>query len=96
LLLSSNVLYGATFSGGAVAAGTVFFLITNVVRNLDSTVMLYFVGGPNSTNVIPSTTSLTTPVVWQNLSTNATDANGAWQFTDGNNTATRFFRSYAK
>jgi uncharacterized repeat protein (TIGR03803 family) len=97
-----NSLYGTTFSGGPGAAGTVFSIplsappaiITNIIRNVNGSVTLYFLGGPNSTNIIQSTASLTPPVSWQNVSTNVADANGAWQFTDTNTTATRFYRSY--
>ncbi len=98
-------LYGTTFSGGPGAAGTVFSIpvpvppavIINVVRNLDGSVTLYFLGGPNSTNIIQSTASLMPPVMWQNISTNLADADGAWQFTD-NSTAVEicFYRSYAR
>jgi uncharacterized repeat protein (TIGR03803 family) len=102
LLRVGGSLYGTTFSGGPGAAGTVFnvpvpappAVITNVVRNLNGSVTLYFLGGPASTNVIQRTASLTPPVAWQNVSTNVADANGAWQFTDGI-TSNRFYRSYA-
>lgn len=101
-------LYGTTFSGGPGAAGTVFSVpdivsvpavpavITNAVLNLDSTVTLYFVGGLNSTNVVQSTASLTSPVSWQNSSTNVADPSGAWQFTDALNLENRFYRSFAQ
>jgi uncharacterized repeat protein (TIGR03803 family) len=96
-------LYGTTFSGGPGGAGTVFRIpipappavITNVVSNLNGTVTLYFLGGPNSTNVVQSTASLTPTIAWENVFTNVADADGAWQFTDGNNLTTRFYRSYA-
>jgi uncharacterized repeat protein (TIGR03803 family) len=104
LLLLGNSLYGTAFSGGPGAAGTVFRLlipsspavIINVVRNPDGSVTLFFMGGPNSTNIIQTTASLAPPVIWQNVSTNVADAAGAWQFTEANATnITRFFRSYA-
>jgi len=63
---------------------------------VNGSVTLYFLGAPNSTNVVQFTTNITPPVTWQNVSTNIADANGAWQFTDSNNTATRFYRSYAR
>ena len=105
LLRVGGLLYGTTFSGGPGAAGTVFSIpipappavITNVVRNLDGSVMLFFLGGPNSTNVIQSATNLSLPVAWQNVFTNVADANGAWQFTQTNLTnSTQFYRSYAR
>ena len=103
VLQLGNSLYGTTFSGGPGAAGTVFSIpipappavITNVVRNLNGTMTLSFLGAPNSTNIIQAAASLTPPVAWQNVSTNVADANGAWQFTDNNiPAATRFYRSY--
>lgn len=98
-----NSLYGTTFGGGPGAVGTVFGIplpappavITNIIRNPNGSVSLYFLGGPNSTNVVQVAPNLTAPVTWQNVATNVADANGAWQFTDSNGTATRFFRSYA-
>ncbi len=96
-------LIGTTFSGGPGAAGTVFSIplplppawITNIVRNMNDTVTLHFLGAPNSTNVVQATANLAPPVIWQNVSTNIADVNGAWQFTDVNNTSTRYYRSYA-
>jgi uncharacterized repeat protein (TIGR03803 family) len=104
LVQVGNSLYGTTFSGGPGAAGTVFSLpipvlpavITSVVPHPDGSVTLFFLGGPNSTNIIQATTSLAPPVTWQNVTTNIADAGGAWQFTESNATnATRFYRSYA-
>lgn len=104
LLRWGDAVYGTTFSGGPGAAGTVFriplppppALITNIVRNANGSVTLFFLGSVNSTNVIQSAADLTPPVIWQNLSTNVADANGAWQFTDGISNTTRFYRSYAR
>jgi hypothetical protein len=71
-------------------------VITNIVRNLDGSVTLHFLGGPNSTNIIQVTASLAPPSTWLNVSTNVADAGGAWQFTETNTTNyTRFYRSYA-
>ena len=104
LLPLGNSLYGTTFSGGPGAAGTVFnvaipyppAVITNIVRNLDGSVTLHFLGGPNSTNIIQVTASLAPPSTWLNVSTNVADAGGAWQFTETNTTNyTRFYRSNA-
>jgi uncharacterized repeat protein (TIGR03803 family) len=104
VLRLGDSLYGTTFSGGPGAVGTVFSIplpvppavITSIVRNVNGSVTLYFLGAPNSTNVVQFTTNITPPVTWQNVSTNIADANGAWQFTDSNNTATPFYRSYAR
>jgi len=105
VLILGNSVYGTTFSGGPGAVGTVFSIplpappavITNIVRNGNGSVTLYFLGSPNSLNVIQAATNLTSSSAWQNVSTNVADANGAWQFTDLNTTgATRFYRSYAR
>lgn len=104
VLRLGNSLYGTAFSGGPGGAGTVFVIpippppavVTNIVVNANGSVTLFFLGAPNSTNVIQAATGLTPPVVWQNVSTNFADANGAWQFTDSNTTVTpKFYRSYA-
>ena len=103
VLRFGNSVYGTTFSGGPGGVGTVFSIplpsppavITNTVQNLDGTITLHFLGVPNSTNIIQAATNLAPPINWQNVSTNIADANGVWQFTDGDNvTATRFYRSY--
>jgi uncharacterized repeat protein (TIGR03803 family) len=105
VLLLGNSVYGTAFGGGPGAVGTVFSLplpappavITNIVRNLNGSVTLYFQGAAYSTNVIQATADLTSSSAWQNVSTNVADAAGAWQFTDLNTTgATRFYRSYAR
>ena len=104
LLLLGNSLYGTTFSSGPGAAGTVFRLpiavppaiIANIVRNFDGSVTLFFLGGPNTTNIIQVTTSLASPSIWQNVSTNVAAAGGAWQFIQINPAnSTQFYRSYA-
>lgn len=105
LLRLGNSLYGTTFSGGPGAAGTVFSIpipappavIANIIRNLDASVTLYCLGGPNSTNVIQATATLAPPILWQNISTNVADPGGTWQYTDSNHstTSTRIYRSYA-
>jgi len=104
LLQLENSLYGTTFSGGPGGVGTVFniplpappAIITNIVKNMNGSVTLYFLGSPNSTNVIQAANSLTLPGAWQNISTNVADAGGVWQFTDSNHTTNRFYRSYAR
>lgn len=106
VLRVGNSLYGTTFSGGPGAAGAVFSLslsvpappaiITNITLNPDGTVTLYFLGGPDSTNIVQAAFDLTQPIAWQNVSTNVADGSGAWQLTNGNNAAIRFYRSYAQ
>ena len=105
VLLLGRSLYGTAFSGGPGAAGTVFSLavptnpavITNIVRNSNGSVTLYFLGDPNTTNTVQATVSLVPPVAWQNASTNVADASGAWQFTDETATnSTRFYQSYVR
>jgi len=104
LLQLGNSLYGTTFSGGPGAAGTVFnvtipyppAVITNIVHNPGGSITVYFLGGPNSTNIIQTATNLATPSNWRNVSTNVADAGGAWQFIETNATnSARFYRSYA-
>ena len=103
LLPLGSSLYGTTFSGGPGGAGTVFnvaipyppAVIINIVRNLDGSVTLYFLGGPNSTNIVQTTTNLAPPSTWLNVSTNVAGVGGAWQFTENSATnSTRFYRSY--
>jgi uncharacterized repeat protein (TIGR03803 family) len=101
LLLLSNSLYGVTYGGGPGTVGTVFTLplpavITSIVKNVDGTASLYFLGVPNSTNIIQSSLTLESPISWQPLSTNIADPSGAWQFTDTATNHTRFYRSYAR
>jgi uncharacterized repeat protein (TIGR03803 family) len=107
VLLLGGSLYGTTFSGGPGGVGTVFSLslaaapvppavITNIILHLDGSVTLYFLGGPNSTNIIQTASSLAPPVAWQAVSTNVADVNGMWQFTNSSATASsQFYRSYA-
>jgi uncharacterized repeat protein (TIGR03803 family) len=104
LMVVGDSLYGTTFSGGPGSVGTVFALpigthpatIPNIILNGDRTVTVSFVGAPDSTNIIQATTSLESPTVWQNISTNVADSVGAWQFTDSIATnSSRFYRSYA-
>ena len=99
-----NSLYGTTFSGGPGGVGTVFNLaipyppavITGIAPNPDGSATLHFLGGPDSTNIIQATISLTPPVKWQNVSTKVADVDGAWQFIETNTTnSTQFYRSYA-
>jgi uncharacterized repeat protein (TIGR03803 family) len=101
-----NSLYGTTFGGGPGAEGTVFnvpipyppALITNIVHNANGNVILYFLGGSNSTNVIQATTVLGPSASWQNISTNTADAGGFWQFTDltASQLPMQFYRSYSR
>jgi uncharacterized repeat protein (TIGR03803 family) len=105
LLPLGDSLYGTTFTGGPGSAGTVFRLpipvlpaiITNITVTGNANVTLFFLGAANSTNVIQACSSLQPPVNWQNLSTNAADPAGQWQFTEVIATnGTRFYRSYAQ
>ncbi len=104
LLRVGNSLYGTAFSGGPGSVGTVFSvpipispaIITDIGPDPDGSVTLFFLGEPNSTNVIQATDSLAPPVTWQNVSTNVAADDGVWQFTESNATnAARFYRSYA-
>jgi uncharacterized repeat protein (TIGR03803 family) len=101
-----NLLYGTTFSGGPGAEGTVFSVampfppavISNIVLNLGGSVTLYFLGGPNSTNVVQAAPVLGPSASWQNISTNTADSGGFWQFTDptASQLPVQFYRSYSR
>jgi beta-xylosidase len=69
--------------------------ISSIISNPDSSLTLYFVNSPGSTNIIKATTDLGT---WQNIFTNLADENGFWQFTETNARATpaKFYRSYTR
>jgi uncharacterized repeat protein (TIGR03803 family) len=104
LLLLENSLYGTAFSGGPGSAGTLFALplsvspavITNILYE-NGSVTLFFVGEPNTTNIVQKTPELLPVSNWQNVSTNIADANGVWQFTEADATdPTQFYRSYAQ
>lgn len=100
-----NSLYGTTFSGGLGAVGTVFCVtlsfppavITNMTSSPNGRVTIFFLGGPNTTNIVQTTASLTPPITWRDASTNVADAGGAWQYAETNSSdSTRFYRSYAR
>ena len=97
-------LYGTTFSGGPGGEGTVFALALppppanlRIVQNPDGSVTVFFVGGPNSTNVIQATTLLGPTASWHNISTNKADGGGLWQYTNStvNLSPPQFYRSYS-
>jgi beta-xylosidase len=71
--------------------------IADIVLNSNSSTILSFANGPNSTNVIQATTNLVSPA-WQSVSTNVADGSGLWQFTDTNASQrpARFYRSYLR
>jgi uncharacterized repeat protein (TIGR03803 family) len=104
LLVLGNSVYGTTFNGGPGSAGVVFSLpippspavITNIVANPNGSVTVFFLGSPNTTNIVQVNASLL-PAAWQTVSTNVADSAGAWQFTDTSATnSTRLYRSYAR
>jgi uncharacterized repeat protein (TIGR03803 family) len=106
LVLTGNSLYGTTFAGGFGAAGTVFSLalpvlpatITGILINPDGSAKLSFLGSPGSTNIVQSTTDLTSGS-WQGISTNTADpVTGIWNFTDttANQSPVQFYRSYSR
>ena len=104
LTLAGTSLYGTTFAGGPGAAGTVFSVpllvipavITSISDNHNGSVTLFFLGMPNSTNVIQSTPGLGASVFWENVSTNAADAGGSWQHTDSADALSQFYRSFSR
>ncbi len=94
-------LYGTAFAGGPGGVGTVFKVdipvparVTNVVLQPTGDITLFFLGSPNSTNIIQAAATLT-PDAWQDIATNIADAGGAWQFGENITTnPSRFYRSY--
>jgi uncharacterized repeat protein (TIGR03803 family) len=106
LLLLGNALYGTTSGGGPGSSGTVFTvplplppaLITEIIRNADSSVTLDFAGSPNSTNYIQTATNLAPLPAWRDVSTNIADGGGLWQLTDTNTRSApvKFYRSYTR
>lgn len=102
--LAGASLYGTTSGGGPGGAGTVFCIplprqravITNIVRNVAGGVTLWFVGAPNTTNVVQTTTNLASPISWHDVSTNVAGPDGTWEFTDSIEGRYRFYRSYSR
>ncbi len=94
-------LYGTAFGGGPGGVGTVFKVdvpaparVTNVVLQPTGDITLFFLGSPNSTNIIQAAATLT-PEAWDDIATNIADADGAWQFGENITTnPSRFYRSY--
>jgi beta-xylosidase len=68
-------------------------MISDIIKNPDSTMTLYFANSPGSTNRVQASSDLT---AWQNVSTNVGDSNGFWQFNDTNASVSpgQFYRSY--
>jgi uncharacterized repeat protein (TIGR03803 family) len=95
-------LYGTAFGGGPGGVGTVFkvdvpspAVVTDVFLQPTGDITLYFLGLPNSTNVIQAAPALTPPDAWRDIATNVADADGAWEFTENVTTnSSRFYRSY--
>ncbi|MBN2163350.1 MAG: hypothetical protein JXR25_08355 [Pontiellaceae bacterium] len=93
-----NSLYGSAFGGGPGGAGTIFRLSIPAYASVsgisDGSLMIDFVGAPNSSCVVQATEDLSSlPVVWQDLSTNLTDSSGRWTFYDAAVLSNRFYRA---
>jgi len=99
VIISNN--YGSVTS--VLASLTVTVAGSNVVQNPAAPIVsvaagtagihLTFAGPTNTSWVLLSATNLASPVVWQPVCTNSTDANGNWQFTDTNlNYRQKFYR----
>ena len=89
MILSGNMFYGTTYSGGSANGGTVFSLTvpclaTTITQNPDASVTLNFAGAPNYTYLVQASTDLSSPTNWITISTNTPAADGTWQFTDTN------------
>jgi photosystem II stability/assembly factor-like uncharacterized protein len=75
----------AVFYGGGISIGQLIVPAQNSSANVNgSGVNLQFTGAPNCLYVLFATTNLNSPVAWQPVVTNSTDANGRWSFTDTN------------
>ncbi len=75
---------------------TIFVLppaVINVAGNSHGNLTLNFSGGPGSTYILETATSLVSPA-WQPIATNTLGTNGVWQFIDGQaaRTSQRFYR----
>jgi uncharacterized repeat protein (TIGR03803 family) len=98
IVMLNDTLYGTAVGGGSQGRGTVFSLqlpsIAGITRNLNGSLTINFTGGA-VTNLVQVAASLSSPIVWQTISTNTAGANGLWQFTDtnANNYPYRFYRS---
>lgn len=101
-VLSGQTLYASTSQGGG-GAGTIISIdlsgpppaISNIVANVDGSVTIHFLGGSNKTYLVQSTTNLSPPVVWQNISTNTSAGDGTWLYQDTNavRAPAQFFRA---
>jgi hypothetical protein len=70
-------------------------VVSNIVKNINGSVTVNFVGLPNVTTRVWATTNLAVPSDWQPIFTNSTTtAGGVWQFIDVNATGypARFYR----
>jgi photosystem II stability/assembly factor-like uncharacterized protein len=75
----------AVFYGGGISVGQLIVPAQNFSANVNgSGVSLQFTGAPNCAYVLFAATNLTSPMPWQAVVTNSTDANGRWLFTDTN------------
>ena len=95
--------YDVIVTGSQGSVTSQMFAITSVLspQNLSASLspgigaQVQFTGSPVTSYVLLSATNLTPPINWQIVSTNYTDGNGNWTFTDTNaltNTAT-FYRA---
>ncbi len=99
-VLSGHTLYVST-SQGAGGVGAIISIdlsgpppaISNIVANADGTVTVNFSGGANKTYLVQSTTNLSPPVVWQNVSTNVAAGDGTWLYTNTPGSPVQFFRA---
>jgi hypothetical protein len=58
--------------------------ITHITRNADGSIRMSCQGMPSLTHRVWASGDLSSPVSWQVLSTNLSEADGSWQFTDQN------------
>ena len=69
-------------------------VISNIVRNSDSSLTVYYANKPNSSNIIQASVNLAN---WENILTNKVNGNGLGQFTYTNASQwpAQFYRSYS-
>jgi hypothetical protein len=72
-----------------------YLAISNVARNIDGSIEMTWLGLPSFNQRVWATSDLSSPSLWQVISTNLSGANGAWQITDTNTAeyANRFYRA---
>jgi hypothetical protein len=64
-----------------------------ITANGNGTVTVTFQGTPGGQYVVQATTSLVSPVIWSNVSTNTAGVDGLWTYTDSTTQPHAFYRA---